>query len=75
MSNAPCKTGAAHLASLRDGREVWINGKKVADVTTHPAFRNSCQSAADLYDFQARPENIEMMTFLEEDKALAYLAS
>ncbi len=66
MSNAPCKTGAAHLASLRDGREVWINGRKVDDVTTHPAFRNSCQSAADLYDFQARPENIEMMTFLPE---------
>lgn len=64
--SAPCKTGAAHLASLRDGREVWINGKKVADVTAHPAFRNSCQSAADLYDFQARPENLEMMTFLPE---------
>lgn len=64
--SATCKTGAAHLAALRDGREVWINGKRVDDVTTHPAFRNSCRSAADLYDFQARPENIEMMTFLPE---------
>jgi 4-hydroxyphenylacetate 3-monooxygenase len=59
-----CKTGAEHLAALRDGRSVFINGKRVEDVTTHPAFRNSCVSAAELYDFQARPENLEMMTFL-----------
>jgi 4-hydroxyphenylacetate 3-monooxygenase len=59
-----CKTGAEHLASLRDGRSVYINGKRVEDVTTHPAFANACASAAELYDFQARPENLEMMTFL-----------
>ena len=28
MSNAPCKTGAEHLASLRDGRNVYLNGKQ-----------------------------------------------
>lgn len=60
------KTGAEHLASLRDGREVYLNGKRVEDVTKHPAFRNACASAAALYDFQARPENIELMTFLPE---------
>ena len=27
------KTGADHLASLRDGREVYIDGERVADVT------------------------------------------
>jgi 4-hydroxyphenylacetate 3-monooxygenase len=63
---AKTKTGAEHLASLRDGREVYINGKRVADVTTHPAFKNACASSAALYDFQGRPENIEMMTFLPE---------
>ncbi len=30
----------------------------------HPAFRESIRSAAALYDFQARPENQERMTFL-----------
>eukprot|EP01034_Spumella_vulgaris_P007552 gene7552-9621_t len=34
-------TGAEYLASLRDGREVYINGERVADVTAHPAMRNS----------------------------------
>lgn len=43
-------TGDEYLESLRDGREVWIDGERVADVTTHPAFRNSARSIARLYD-------------------------
>jgi 4-hydroxyphenylacetate 3-monooxygenase len=61
--NTVCKTGADHLRSLRDGRAVYIDGERVADVTTHPAFRNSVKSAASLYDYQADPANIERMTF------------
>src|SRR6201998_461275 len=57
------KTGAEHIASLRDGRTVYIDGKLVDDVTTHPAFRNAVASAASLYDYQSRPENLDMMTF------------
>jgi 4-hydroxyphenylacetate 3-monooxygenase len=33
-------TGAEYLEELRDGREVYIYGERVKDVTTHPAFRN-----------------------------------
>ena len=33
-------TGKEFLESLRDGREIWIYGERVEDVTTHPAFRN-----------------------------------
>ena len=43
-------TGSEYLASLRDGREVYIYGERVKDVTTHPAFRNSARSVAKLYD-------------------------
>ncbi|MDX6600739.1 MAG: 4-hydroxyphenylacetate 3-monooxygenase [Gaiellales bacterium] len=43
-------TGEEYLESLRDGREVWIYGERVKDVTTHPAFRNSARSIARLYD-------------------------
>jgi 4-hydroxyphenylacetate 3-monooxygenase len=57
------KTGADHLAALKDEREVFIDGERVADVTTHPAFRNATQAVAALYDYQAQPENIERMTF------------
>ena len=61
-----CKTGAEHIQSLKDGRTVYIDGKLVADVTEHPAFRNAVKSAGLLYDFQARPENIELLTFAPE---------
>ncbi len=63
---APVKNGQKHLESLRDGRRVFIDGKLVDDVTTHPAFRNSVQSSCSLYDFQAKPENRELMTFETE---------
>ena len=43
-------TGAEFLESLRDGREVYIYGERVKDVTVHPAFRNSAASVALLYD-------------------------
>ncbi|CAG2128903.1 4-hydroxyphenylacetate 3-hydroxylase family protein [Cupriavidus numazuensis] len=60
------KTGTQHIAMLRDGREVYLDGRRVTDVTTHPAFRNSIGSYASLYDFQARPENLDRMTFQPE---------
>ncbi|MBI3207357.1 MAG: 4-hydroxyphenylacetate 3-monooxygenase [Candidatus Solibacter usitatus] len=57
------KTGARHLESLRDGREVFLLGRRAGDVTVHPAFRNSAASAAHLYDFQCAAANVEKMTF------------
>src|SRR5690349_24678296 len=43
-------TGKTYLESLRDGREIWIYGERVKDVTTHPAFRNTARMMARLYD-------------------------
>lgn len=64
MRESPsAKNGAAHLASVRDGRAVYIDGRRVTDVTTDPAFRNSVSSAAALYDHQADPRHVEVMTF------------
>ena len=56
------KSGQDHLASLRDGRTVFISGDEAGDVTVHSAFRNSVRSAASLYDFQSDPANVELMT-------------
>jgi len=39
-------TGAEYVESLRDGRDVYIDGERVADVTAHPAFRNAVRSVA-----------------------------
>jgi 4-hydroxyphenylacetate 3-monooxygenase len=55
-------TGDEYLHSLRDGREVWIYGDKVEDVTTHPAFRNSARSVARLYDALHDPDQKDVLT-------------
>ena len=43
-------TGDEYIDSLRDGREIYLHGERVEDVTTHPAFRNSVRMVARLYD-------------------------
>jgi 4-hydroxyphenylacetate 3-monooxygenase len=57
------KTGADHLAALRDGRDVRIDGRRVADVTTDPAFRGAVATAAGLYDAQAAPGAVARLTY------------
>jgi 4-hydroxyphenylacetate 3-monooxygenase len=57
------KTGAQHIDMLKDSRQVYINGLLAPDVTLHPAFRRTVHSIGKLYDFQARPENLGLMTF------------
>jgi len=42
--------GAEFLESLRDDREIYIEGERVKDVTTHPAFATPARSMARLYD-------------------------
>src|SRR5438128_12502252 len=55
-------TGAEYLESLRDGREIWLYGEKVADVTTHPAFRNTARMIARLYDALHDPRYKDVLT-------------
>src|SRR5260370_7093597 len=55
-------TGAEYLESLRDGREVWIYGERVKDMTTHPAFRNSTRMVAWLYDALYDPAKKNVLT-------------
>jgi 4-hydroxyphenylacetate 3-monooxygenase len=54
--------GAEYLESLRDGREVYIYGERVEDVTTHPAFRNAARSIAKLYDALHDPASKDVLT-------------
>lgn len=43
-------TGDEYIQSLHDGREIYLYGDRVKDVTSHPAFRNSVRMTARLYD-------------------------
>src|SRR4030095_5787903 len=55
--------GKEYVASLRDGRAVFLDGAPVADVTTHPAFAESVQRIAERYD--AAREAPEITTCLD----------
>ena len=53
------RTGSEYLRSLNDGRQVFVDGECVADVSRHKAFREAARSVARLYDIAAEPANRE----------------
>ncbi|MFH8552992.1 4-hydroxyphenylacetate 3-hydroxylase family protein [Streptomyces celluloflavus] len=59
-------TGADYLESLRDGRQVYVDGERVKDVTRHPAFRNSALSVSRLYDALHDPATAEVLTGVDD---------
>ncbi len=67
---AGAMTGKRYIASLKDGREVWIDGKRVADVTTHPAFKPMIDELARVYDLQNSPKYRDEMTFVDPETGI-----
>lgn len=55
-------SGKEYLESLKDGRQVFLNGKKIDDVTEHPAYRNSARSIAKMYDALHDKETRDILT-------------
>ncbi|MCX5199509.1 Pyoverdin chromophore biosynthetic protein pvcC [Streptomyces sp. NBC_00249] len=55
-------TGDEYVESLRDGREVYLYGERVKDVTEHVAFRNPIRMTARLYDALHDPATKEVLT-------------
>jgi len=61
------RTGAEYRDSIRDGREIHINGERVKDVTRHPAFKPLVDIRARIYDMQHDPATAPAMTVTAED--------
>src|SRR5207249_1790920 len=59
----PIRTGAEYLEGLRDSREVWFEGERVADVTTHPILGRVARTIAELYDLQCDPTARDELTY------------
>ena len=57
------RSGDDYLSGLSDGRTVFVNGARVADVTTHPAFAAGIRTVARLYDLADDSSNRELMTY------------
>ncbi len=66
------RTGADYVRALRDGREVWHAGRRIADVTTHAGFTGTIKTLADLYDKQHQPEYRDVMTFEAAGERISY---
>ena len=56
-------TGARYKESLRDGREVWLDGVRIDDVPSHPAFSGIVNELARIYDLQQTDQFRDLMTF------------
>ena len=54
-------TGNAYIDSLKDERQVWLDGKRV-EVCEHAAYRGMLREMARLYDLQHEGELREVMT-------------
>ncbi|MGH7834484.1 MAG: 4-hydroxyphenylacetate 3-hydroxylase N-terminal domain-containing protein [Candidatus Binatia bacterium] len=40
----PVRTGQDYIKALRDGREVWREGRRIEDVTTHSGFAGTIKT-------------------------------
>lgn len=60
------RTGDEYKASLQDGREVYICGERVKDVTSHPMFKPLVDIRARIYDMQHDAATRDVMTYTDE---------
>ena len=59
------RTGRQFLESLRDGRAVYLDGERVADVTRHPAFAEPLRQVAAMYDLARERWDPATTTYVE----------
>ncbi len=65
------RNGKQYLDGLRDDRDVWIHGEKVADVTSHPGMSRGAHTLASFMDKQFDPELQDTITYEENGKRFA----
>ena len=61
------RTGKDYIESLRDSREVWIDGEQVEDVPTHPAFAPVVNVRARIYDLAHEARTRDLLTYADEE--------
>lgn len=61
------RTGATYLEGLQDGRDVWLGGEQVRDVTTYPGLGRGAASLASFLDRQHDREYRDTVTYIDDD--------
>ena len=64
------RTGQQYRDSIRDGRQVWINGERVQDVTTHRMFKPLVDIRARIYDMAHETAHAATMAYRDETGAI-----
>ena len=64
---AMLRTGAQYLETQNDGRQVYIDGELVKDVTTDPRLKGCAQTLAELYNLQHRDDIFDVMSYMLPD--------
>ena len=69
------KTGSEYLASLRDDREVWMQGERIKDVTKAPGLARGAQTLASFIDQQHEAAHRDLLTYEEDGErhAISFL--
>jgi len=62
------RTGKQYLDSIRDSREVYINGERVRDLATHPMFKPLIDIRVRIYDMQHEPATRDSLAYREQDE-------
>ena len=64
----PIRSGHQFIQALRvHPRDVWVEGVRVEDVTTHPAFSANIATIAQHYDMQFDPRFADRLTYIEPE--------
>ncbi|MER7576144.1 4-hydroxyphenylacetate 3-hydroxylase N-terminal domain-containing protein [Streptomyces sp. NPDC126514] len=63
-------TGDRYREELADGRELYLDGRRISDPAGHPAFRPAVDTLADLLDLQHDPEHQDLLTYKDPESGL-----
>src|SRR5262249_46397466 len=66
------RSGKDYVAGLRDGRAVYLDGERIADVTAHAALAEPIRRVADTYDRARTARDDPALTFVDVDTGERY---
>ncbi|WP_028923115.1 4-hydroxyphenylacetate 3-hydroxylase family protein [Pseudonocardia acaciae] len=61
------RTGQDYRDSLGAGREIWVDGERVKDVTTHPMFAPIVNIRARIYDMAHEAATRDTMSYVDSE--------
>ena len=60
-----------YIKSLQDGREVWVLGEKIPDITTHTLTKIAVEHCANTFDLQQDASERDLFTVVEDGEPIS----